>query len=211
MSSRRWRSGGQLDLELRDAEVEVAPERAGVDLAHEIAARRGDDAHVDGAVVVGADALDALLGERAEELRLHVDRELAELVEEDGAAVGLDERRDALVDGAGERAALVTEERALGERRGNGAAVDDDERLVRARARLVDGLRDELLAGARLARDEDGQLGRRGLAEALEDGAHPRARPDERPELGDVGDVDLLGRRRRELEDRLAAARCSSA
>ena len=91
-------------------------------------------------------------------------------------------------------AALVTEERALGERRRDGAAVDDDEGLVGARARLVDRLRDELLAGARLARDEHGELGRRGLAQALEHAAHPGARADERPELGDVGDVDLLGR-----------------
>ena len=153
MSSSALAQRGQLDAHLRDAEVKVAPERAGVHLAHEIAARRGDDAHVDLAVRVrAADALDAPLGERAQELRLHVDRELAELVEEDRAAVGLDERRDALVDRAGERAALVTEERALGEGRRDRAAVDDDERLLRARARLVDRLRDELLAAARLAR-----------------------------------------------------------
>src|SRR5690606_956717 len=35
--------GGELDPDLRDAEVEVAPEGAGVDGAHEIAPRRGDD------------------------------------------------------------------------------------------------------------------------------------------------------------------------
>ncbi len=191
MSSRRWRSDGQLDLELRDAEVKVAPEGARVDLAHQIAAGGGDDAHVDGAVAVGADALDAPLGQRAQELGLHVDGQLAELVEEDGAAVGLHEGRDALVDGAGERAALVAEERALGQRGRDGAAVDDDEGLVRAGAGLVDGLGDELLAGARLARDEHGEVGGGGLLEALEHAAHARAVTDQGPEAGDLGDVDL--------------------
>jgi hypothetical protein len=147
--------GGELDAELGDAKEEVAPERPLVDLADEVTPRRGDDAHVDGLVGVRADALYALLGERAEKLRLDVDGELAELVEEDGAAVGLDERRDPPVDGPGEAPTLMTKEGALGEGCRNGAAIDDDERFVRAGACLVDGLRDELLAGARLARDEN--------------------------------------------------------
>ena len=83
---------GQLDAELRDAEVQVASERAGVHLADEVATRRGDDAHVDGPVRVRADRLDALLRERTQQLRLDVDRELSELVEEDRPAVRLDER-----------------------------------------------------------------------------------------------------------------------
>ena len=100
--------------------------------AHEVAARGGDDADVDGSKAFDPPTLfTALLGERAQELRLHVDGELAELVEEERAAVGLGERADALVDGAGERAPLVAEEGALGERRGDGAAVDDDEGLAR--------------------------------------------------------------------------------
>ena len=68
----------------------------------------------------------------------------------------------------------------------------------------MDGLRDELLARAGLAGDEDRQLGGGGLAEALEHAAHDRARADERSELGDVGDLDLLGVRRVELEARVA-------
>ena len=195
---------GQLDAELRDAEVQVASERPGVHLANEVAARRGDDSHVDGAIRVRADRLDALLGERAQQLRLDVDGQLSELVEEDGSAVGFDERRDTLVDGAGECAALVTEERALGEGRRDGAAVDDDERLVRARARLVDGGRDELLTAAGLTEDEDGEVGGSGLAAPLEDGAHALADTDERSELRDLRNVHLLGLGRLEVERRLA-------
>jgi hypothetical protein len=45
----------------------------------------------------------------------------------------------------------VTEERGLRQGRGDRAAVDHDEGLLRAGAREVHRLRDELLAGARLA------------------------------------------------------------
>ena len=55
-----------------------------------------------------------------------------------------------------------------------------DERLVAAAARDVDGARDELLAGAGLARDEDGRVGGRDPHDAVE---HARASPRERPTM----------------------------
>jgi hypothetical protein len=71
--------------------------------------------------------------------------------------------------GAGERALGVAEERALEEVVVEGRAVLHHERLVLARAVVVDGARDELLAGARLARDHDGELRARDLVDAIED------------------------------------------
>src|SRR6202008_933278 len=58
--------------------------------------------------------------------------------------------------GAGEGALLVAEELALEQRVGQRGAVDGDERLAPARGEVVDGLGDELLAGAALALDEHG-------------------------------------------------------
>ena len=52
---------------------------------------------------------------------------------------------------AGERAALVAEELALEQRVGQRAAVLRHEAPLLARARVVDGARDEVLAGAGLA------------------------------------------------------------
>ena len=77
--------------------------------------------------------------------------------------------------------------------------------LLRARARLVDGLRDELLAGARLAGDEHREVRRRGLLQALEDAAHPRrsARPAGRSRRG-PGTSTSLGPDGRELHHRVA-------
>src|SRR6185436_3105540 len=61
---------------------------------------------------------------------------------------------------------------ALEHRVGDGRAVDGDKRRRRARAELMDGLRDELLAGAGLAEDQHRGRRRRGLLEHLVERAH---------------------------------------
>ena len=63
---------------------------------------------------------------------------------------------------------------------GEGGAVDGDERLARARAGVVDGARDQLLAGAALAADEHGALRARDHLDLVLEPAHRRALPDER-------------------------------
>ena len=57
----------------------------------------------------GADAPHLVAVERAQELGLRVEREVADLVEEEGAAVGLGEGAEPLRVGAGEGSALVAE------------------------------------------------------------------------------------------------------
>ena len=62
---------------------------------------------------------------------------------------------------AGERALGVAEELALEQFARDRRAVDADQRPVAALAGLVDGARDQLLAGAGLAGDQHGGVGRR--------------------------------------------------
>ena len=81
--------------------------------------------------------------------------------------------------GAGERALFVAEELRLDQRFGQRAATDLDERLPRPQRVVVDGLRDELLAGARLAADEDGRVGARHLHDLLADLPHRAARSED--------------------------------
>src|SRR6266498_3505770 len=124
---------------------------AGRDRRFEVAIRRGHDAHVDFERQRAADALELFLLERAEDLRLQRQREVADFIEKQSASVrelelsGLSRRC------AGERALLVAEqlgfEQGLGDRR----AVDRDKRTVRARAERVQRAREQLLAGAALA------------------------------------------------------------
>jgi hypothetical protein len=65
--------------------------------------------------------------------------------------------------GPGERAALMSEQLGFDEVLRDGAAIDGDERAMRAGTALVNGACHELLAAARLAGDEDGGLGGRDL------------------------------------------------
>ncbi len=93
-------------------------------------------------------------------------------------------------DGAGERAALVAEELALENVRRDRAAVDRQEALVAPRAREVQRVGDQLLAGAALADDEDGRLGRRDQAHLLEEDFHLRRAADDALEAETL--VELL-------------------
>src|SRR5581483_9886160 len=101
-----------------------------------------------------------LLLQEAEDLRLEPRREVADLVEEDRAAVRDLEEALLLRDGVREGALLVAEELALEELLRDRRAGDRHERTVRAPALVVDRLRDHVLADAALAGEED----RRGLA-----------------------------------------------
>ena len=84
-----------------------------LDLRVQVAVGRGDDAHVDGDVGLAADRAEPALLQDAQQLHLQVQRQLADLVEEERAAVGAAEAARAVGDGAGEGAAHVAEELAL--------------------------------------------------------------------------------------------------
>src|SRR5204862_76531 len=64
----------------------------------------------------------------------------------------------------------VAEELALEEVLGDGAAVDADERLLPALPPVVDGARDDLLAGPALAGDEHRHVG---VLDAIDERVHP--------------------------------------
>src|SRR5690606_1951225 len=110
--------------------------------------------HVDGDFLAPADAADSPRLQCAQQPRLRLGRHVADLVEEQRAAVGLLELADRPADRAGERALLVPEQLALDQLAGNCRGVDGNEGPVLARAELVDRFRDELLAGARFTEDQ---------------------------------------------------------
>src|SRR6185437_17060324 len=96
---------------------------------------------------------------RLEQLGLLRERQLADLVEEEGAAVGGLEEADLLVARAREGAALVAEQLGFDELLGQRRAVDGDERLVGARPVEMQRACDQLLAGAGLAEDQHRRAG----------------------------------------------------
>ncbi len=88
-------------------------------------------------------------------------RQVADLVEEQRAAVGVFDLPLRLLRRAGERAALVAEQLALEQVLGDRRAVERDELLVLARRQVVQAAREQLLAGAALAEQQHRHVGRR--------------------------------------------------
>ena len=100
--------------------------------------------------------------QNAQELGLRSGVQIADFIEEDGAAIGQLELALARGDGAGECALLVAEQLAFEQVGWNGGAVHFDERAVGERAFLVDVRGQQFLAGARFAHDQDAGIGSRG-------------------------------------------------
>src|SRR5207247_7786669 len=101
----------------RDGEAveEVVAEAPALHLVVEVAPRRRDHPDVDAEAPVAADAAHLAPLDRAEQLRLERELEVADLVDEEGAAVGLLEHALARRRRPRERALLVPEELRLEE------------------------------------------------------------------------------------------------
>ncbi len=108
----------------------------------------------------------------AQQAGLQLGGHIADLVEEQGAALGLLETAAALRLGAGEGAAFVAEQFGFEEVLGNRRRVDGDERLVGPRAVAVQGARDQFLAAARFAGDQHGGVRQSQTADGAEDFLH---------------------------------------
>src|SRR4051812_33551077 len=101
----------QLDRKYVEAIVEVFAERAaGTDRLFQIAVRRRDDAHVALLRDVAADLLVNAFLQHAQQLDLHRQAHVTDLVEEQRAALGELEAAFARRDGTGEGTLLVAEQ-----------------------------------------------------------------------------------------------------
>ena len=144
----------------------------------QVAVRGGKDPHVDLDRIVRADAGDLAVLQHPQELDLRGQRHVAHLVEEERAAVGVFELAHAVRRGVGEGPFDVAEQLALQNVLAQGGTVQGHEGLVLPRAVLVDGLGDELLAGAGLALDEQRGVGGGDAFQPLDDVAHLAAVAD---------------------------------
>ena len=109
--------------------------------------------------VIVTDPFERLLLERAQQLALKLRRYLAHLVEEQRATMGSLEPAYPVTCRPGERPLGVSEELAFEQIPGNRRTVYGDELTVRAGAPVMNALRDQLLADAGLAEDQDGRVG----------------------------------------------------
>ena len=144
-----------------EAEHQVGAEAALGHLLLQVAVGRGDDAHVQLYLAASAEALHALFLQHAQQLGLQSQRQFADLVEQQGAAIGLLELAGLGAHRTGEGALFVAEENGLEHLLRDRRAVHRDEGRVRAGGKAMDVARHQLLAGAGLAGDEDRRTGRR--------------------------------------------------
>ena len=167
-----------------------------------------DHPYVDLERTPGADRFDLAVLEHPQHLRLGAQAHVADLVEENGAAVGLDELADLPSVGAGERALLVPEQLRLDQLARDCRAVDANERPPRPLGQVVQAARHELLAGPRLTLDEDRRVGGRRPGDLLAQGADRGASSEQRRRLlgrGELASHPALGHRAAHREQQVGA------
>ena len=152
---------GQVDRDHVQAVVQVLPKAAGLHIGRQVAVGGRHQAHVDLDLALPAQSHQRALLQRAQQLGLHGQRQLANLVQKDGAAVGLLKPARTGCAGAGECAFFIAKQLRLEQRIRNGRAVDLDEGPVAPPAGQVHGACEQLLARARLAQQQHGGLGLR--------------------------------------------------
>ena len=163
MATKWWTSAGNFVAALterRDGQADhiqpveqIFAETALFDEPFEVGVGGGDDADVDVEGTGLAERIDLAGLEKAQQLRLQIEAELADLVEKERAVLRRANQPRVVAIGAGEGAAAVSEQLAFEQFARDGRAVERHERLVRACGIAVNGAREDFLAGAALAGD----------------------------------------------------------
>ncbi len=168
----------ELDVNDVDPVEQILAEPLLGDLVFQVAVRRRHDARVERDLFVSSHGAKRALLQGAKQLGLHSQGHLADLVEKERAAAGLQEEAAARLPGVGEGALHVAEELTLQDVFGHRGAVDGDERALRPGAARVDRPGRELLSGAALAGDEHVRFGLRDPLDEIVGAGHGRRRSD---------------------------------
>src|SRR5581483_7650768 len=153
--------------------IEIFAEATALHFLLQVLLRRAHEADIDFDRFIAPDALELPLLQDPQQLHLDDRRDLADLIEEERALMRELEPAAPLLHGAGERAFFMTEKLSLKQRLWQSRTADLDERVVAPRAAPVYGIRDELLAGAAFAEDQDGRIGCGNELHFLEHFPHP--------------------------------------
>ena len=136
--------------------IQVFPESAGLDLLFQVFVGGRHHTNIDLDRLATAHGLDHPFLDGPQQLDLHVQRQVADFVQEEGAAMGQLEAADPVGHRTGEGAALVAKEFALNQFPGNGPAVHRYEVLFSARRAVVQGLGHQFLSGATFPNNQHG-------------------------------------------------------
>ena len=167
----------QRDREDVEPEVEILAEPACRDHLRHVMLRAGDDTHVDRNGPDAADPLHLTVLQRAQQLYLHRQRHVVDIVEEERAAVRHLEASRLVLHRSGERAALVPEQLGLDQRLREQRAADRNEWLPGPRTLVMQEARDDFLPGSALSGDDDIAVALAHDPHEVEHRPHPRAVP----------------------------------
>ena len=166
-----------------EAIQQVGAEAAGRHFAVQVAVGGREHAHVDLGRAVRTDTLHLPLLQRAQQLRLHVQRQFADLVEEQTGPVGDLELAEPVRGCTRERALAVAEQFALDDRLGQCRAIHVHQHLVAPRRLRVQRAHHQFLADARLAGHQHREMRTRDQLHLVAQSRHRRAVADQHAAL----------------------------
>ncbi len=173
---------------------QILAKLAGADRLAQVAMGRGHDPHVGADRLAPANRGEFALLQHAQQPCLRLGRHVADLVEEQRPPRRLLEAALRPVERPGEGPALVPEQLALDQLARDRRHVDGDERSSAATPIVMQRAGHQLLAGAGLAVDHDGQVRGREPGNAAIDLLHRHRPPDQRQPLLRVRAVSRSGR-----------------
>src|SRR6266404_6344740 len=151
----RW-NGNRKHIE---AVIKIHSEQLLSDQPREVLIGCGHHAHIDTMGIRAAQPFELLLLQNTKQLCLQFERNIADFIQEQGAAVRRLETAQLLRHSAREGALFMTKEFALEESQGNRRAVQLHEGSICPPAVHVDSMRNEFFAGTRFAFNENRGVG----------------------------------------------------
>ncbi len=177
--------GRQLDGKDVEPVVEVTAKALVLDHGEQIAVGSGHQPYIHRDRIAVAHPLQLVLLQYPQQFGLQIQRHIPHFIEEQGALVGPFEAADALGQGAGKGPLLMAKQIALDKAGRDGSAVHLHHLVIVAGTQGVNGLGDQLLAGAGLAEDQHGAVALGHQPHLLQHVRHHSALVD------DVGKVPL--------------------
>ena len=157
-----------MNLDHPQPEKQILAKRPRLHERLEIFVCRRHQSHIGRQCLVRPHALVRSLAEKPQQFHLNRRVDFPDLIQKKRPALRLLEAPDAPLVRARERALLVPKQLALQQRRRERRAMHRHQRKPRARAALVNALRDQFLAGAAFARDQNRRPRRRNLLHDVE-------------------------------------------
>ncbi|MNK63583.1 hypothetical protein D3C87_828030 [compost metagenome] len=180
----------QFQIDHVEAVIQILAEMAGIDGLLQLHVGRCQHPHIDGNAFARAQPHHFALLQHPQQLHLNRHRQIADLIEKQGAAVRFLEPSGLGAQRTGERAFFMTEQFRFHQRLGKRPAIDRDKRPMTAVAEVMNMPRYQLFAGAGLTDDQHTGFTRRDLLQMREQGLgfrvfeHLRGGADRRGERG---------------------------